>query len=55
MSLPAVGGTDILEIGDWVFHDKVDNVFRGATDEAVQSHYIDVTGMPEVGETSKES
>lgn len=51
--LPSVGGMDILEPGDWIFYDEVDNVFRGATDEAVQSHYSDTTNFPKVGETSE--
>ena len=41
--LPSVGGAEILEPGDWVFYDKVDNVFRGATDGAVKNHYRDIT------------
>lgn len=41
--LPAVGGTDILEPGDWVFYDRQDNAFKGATDEAVKTHYRDIT------------
>lgn len=43
--LPAVGGTDILEPGDWVFYDEADNAFRGATDEAVKTHYLDTTDI----------
>lgn len=50
--LPSVGGVDILEPGDWIFYDENDNIFRGATDEAVKSHYIDTTDFPKVGETS---
>lgn len=45
--LPAVGGVDILEPGDWAFYDPQDNVFRGATDEAVKSHYVDTTDIKE--------
>lgn len=41
--LPSVGGTEILYPGEWVFYDKVDNAFRGATDEAVKDHYRDIT------------
>ena len=41
--LPSVGGTEILYPGDWVFYDRQDNVFKGATDEAVKTHYKDVT------------
>jgi len=37
--LPSVGGTEILEPGDWVFYDEIDNVFRAATDGAVKTHY----------------
>ena len=40
--LPAVGGTEILEVGDWVLYDEADNVFRGATHEAVKTHYREV-------------
>lgn len=45
--LPSVGGMDILEPGDWIFYDEADNVFRGATDEAVNTHYLDTTDLPE--------
>lgn len=38
----AENGMDILEPGDWVFYDSVDNGFRGATDEAVNTHYREV-------------
>jgi len=41
--LPSVGGVDVLEVGDWIFYDSADNSFRGATDEAVSTHYIDTT------------
>ena len=41
--LPSVGGTEILEPGDWIFYDSVDNAFKGATDDAVKNHYVDVT------------
>lgn len=40
--LPSVGGTEILEVGDWVLYDEVDNAFRAATDEAVKTHYQEV-------------
>jgi len=43
--LPTVDGMDILEPGDWVFYDEPDNIFRGATDEAVTTHYIDTTDI----------
>lgn len=41
--LPSVGGVEILEPGDWVFFDRQDNAFKGATDEAVKTHYLDTT------------
>lgn len=41
--LPSVGGTEILYPGDWVFRDPIDNVFKGATHEAVKTHYRDTT------------
>lgn len=41
--LPAIGGTEILEPGDWVFYDREDNAFKGATDGAVVNHYRDIT------------
>lgn len=37
--LPAVGGMEILEVGDWVLYDEVDNLFKGATDGAIKNHY----------------
>lgn len=40
--LPSVGGVEILEPGDWILYDEVDNAFRGATDEAVKTHYQEV-------------
>lgn len=40
--LPGVGGTEILEPGDWVFYDETDNAFRAATDEAVNTYYREV-------------
>lgn len=45
--LPAVGGMEILECGDWVLYDPVENVFRGATDDAIQTHYREVVTEPE--------
>lgn len=45
--LPAVGGVDVLEPGDWIFFSPEDNSFRGATDEAVKTHYIDTTDVEE--------
>lgn len=41
--LPSVGGMDILEPGDWVFFDREDKAFRGATDEAVTGYYVEVS------------
>lgn len=41
--LPSVGGMEILYPGDWIFYDSTDNAFRGATDEAVKTHYSDIT------------
>lgn len=41
--LPAIGGVEILEPGDWILFDSVDNAFRGATDEAVKNYYTDIT------------
>jgi len=40
--LPSVGGMEILEQGDWVLYDPVDNAFRGATNEAIEQHYREV-------------
>lgn len=40
--LPSVGGMEILESGDWVLYDSVDNLFRGATDDAITAHYREV-------------
>lgn len=45
--LPAVGGVDLLEPGDWIFFDEEEKSFRGATDEAVKSHYLDTTDNKE--------
>lgn len=45
--LPSVGGTEILYPGDWVFYDRDDNTFKGATDEAVKNYYNDVTDQEE--------
>lgn len=41
--LPSVGGTEILEPGDWVFYDRQENTFKGATNDAVVNHYRDIT------------
>lgn len=41
--LPAVGGTEILVPGDWIFRYPIDNTFKGATDKAVKTHYLDIT------------
>lgn len=41
--LPSVGGVEVLQPGEWVFYDPKDGAFRGATDEAVQNFYVDVT------------
>jgi hypothetical protein len=40
--LPSVGGMEVLEVGDWIFYDREDNAFKGATDEAVKAHYKEV-------------
>ena len=40
--LPTVAGMEVLEVGDWVFYDRMDSTFRGATDAAVQVHYREV-------------
>lgn len=41
--LPAVDGTRVTQVGDWVFYDRQDNAFTSATDEAVKIHYRDIT------------
>lgn len=40
--LPSVDGVDILEVGDWILYDEQDNVFKGATDDAIRAHYREV-------------
>lgn len=48
--LPSVGGMEILERGDWVLYDPIENAFRGATNEAIETHYVEVSEEAEAGE-----